>query len=564
MLSIRKIGALGRTYRHLNRYRQILAVLIKFGFGDLVARLNLERLPGFRATSQRSDGTVRLDKLGRAERVRLALQELGPTYIKLGQLLSTRPDLIPYEFLKEFSKLQDKVPSFEFEATEEIIQKSLGRPLSAVFNSFERTPLASASIGQVYQAGLNSGEIVAVKVQRPGIRRTVEVDLEIMLHLATLVENHLAELALHRPVKIVEEFAHALERELDYTIEAANMSRAARYFFNDRTVHIPAVFHEFTTSRVLTMAFVHGIKINDLTALQQAGYDLPLITARGADLYLKQIFDYGFFHADPHPGNIYVLPRNVICLFDFGMVGSIDRRTRELFIDLVDRVVHRQEAQVVAVLLQLADYEHLPDLRRLEEDVADFIGRHLFKPLKEIETARLLHHLLELASRHRLRIPANLFLMLKALATVEGVALALNPDFDLVTRAAPFIQKAKLARLAPDRLLREVMQFISQWQTFLGRFPRDAQDITQQIRQGELVIRVQPEGVERLLETHDQTSNRMAFAIIIAALIIGSALIVISETPPLFYGISLIGIIGFFAAAVLGIWLLVAIIRRGL
>ncbi len=563
MLSIRKISVLGRTYRHLNRYRQILSILFKFGFGDVIGRLNIDRLVGL-GRGRHPDGVVSIEKLTRAERVRLALQELGPTYIKLGQLLSTRPDLIPYEFLKEFAKLQDHVPPFAFSATQQILQKALGRPQEALFAAFDKEPLASASIGQVYRAVLQSGEAAAVKVQRPGIRRIVEVDLEIMLHLATLVENHVAELALHRPVTIVEEFAYALERELDYTIEAANMARTGRYFLSDATVYIPAVFHGLTTTTVLTMEFVHGIKISDTAALHQAGYDLELITRRGADIYLKQIFDHGFFHADPHPGNIYVLPDNVICLFDFGMVGTIDRTMRELFVDLVGAVVQRQEARVVEVLLQLADYEAMPDTRRLEQDVADFIGRHLFKPLKEIETARLLHHLLELASRHQLRIPANLFLMLKALATVEGVALALDPNFDLVTRAAPFIHKARLARLAPDRILQSLMKSMGLWATFLGQFPRDVLDISRQVRKQELVIRLQHEGMHSMLATHDQTSNRIAFAIIIAALIVGSALIVISETPPLFYGISLIGIIGFVAAAVMGIWLLVAIIKKGL
>ena len=563
MLSIRKIGVIGRTYRHLNRYRQILSVLFRYGFGDLIETLKIDQYieVGLQVVSRKKRD--RLDRLSRAERVRLVFEELGPTYIKLGQVLSTRPDLIPVEFVTELARLQDEVPSFDFSEVERIIQEELHEAPTTLFDSIEASPVASASLGQVHLALTRDAEPVAVKIQRPGIRKTIEVDLEIMLHLATLMERHVEEISLHQPVKIVEEFADTLEKELDYTIEAGSMERMARLFLNDTTVYIPAVYREFTTHRILTMEFVEGIKISEVERLEQEGFDKKRITVRGANLYLAQFFEHGFFHGDPHPGNIFILPDHVICLLDFGMMGVVDRRTRELFVDLIDSIVQHEETRCVRVLLRLAEWEEEPDIRSLEKDIADFTGRHLYKPIKEIEFGPLLQHMLELTARHRLRIPPNLFLMMKALATVEGVARMLDPDFNMVTQTTPFIQRIKLERMHPQRVADELSHLAADWYEFLSRFPQDLIEIIRLIRRRKLTFRHESSDMPKMLATYSQISNRISFAIVIAALVVGSALIVISEIPPLFFGISLIGIIGFFPAALMGIWLLIAIIKKG-
>ncbi|MBW2356452.1 MAG: AarF/ABC1/UbiB kinase family protein, partial [Deltaproteobacteria bacterium] len=393
--------------------------------------------------------------------------------------------------------------------------------------------------------------------------RTIEIDLEIMLHMATLAERHVAELAPHRPVRIVEEFARTIEREIDFSIEAGNMRRMARLFLDDDTVFIPSVYHDYSSGRVLTCEYVSGIKISKIDELDAAGLDRRLITRRGADLVLKQVFVHGFFHADPHPGNLFVLPGNVICLLDFGMTGTIDRQTREDFVDLVDAVVHRHEARATRVLLRITDWDQEPDRRHLERDVADFIGLHLYKPLKEIELGPLLNRLLELASQHRLRIPPPIFMMMKALSAVENVARRLNPDFDIFEQARPFIVHVKAARYKPSRITGDLLNIGSVLMEFSHQFPRDLLELARLARQERPVLRVEPLGLDRILATHDQTSNRIAFAVIIAALLIGSALIVISNTPPLIWGISAIGLAGFLIALVLGLWLLVAILRKG-
>lgn len=563
MLSIRKIGILGRTYRNLNRYRQILGVLISYGFGELVEHLKIDQYIdiGLQMISKKREYPI--EKLSRAERTRLALEELGPTYIKLGQLLSTRPDLIPAEFVTELTKLQDNVPPFDFSETEKTFLSQFGVSAEEFFAYMDKEPVASASIAQVYRARSKEGDELAVKVQRPDIKKVIEVDLEIMLHLATLMERHIEEFALHRPVRIVEEFAKVMENEIDFTIEASSMEHFASMFLNDPTVYIPRVFRDKSSQVILTMEMVDGIKISDIDAIERAGLDRKLLTMRGADACLKQIFHHGFFHADPHPGNIFALPGNVICLLDFGMVGSVDRKTREDFVDLVDSIIHQQESVAVQVLLRITEWDKEPNMRVFEKDVSVFMGKYLFKTLKDIKIEKLLQDLLELASKHRLTVPADIFLMLKALGTVEGIALVLDEDFDMISHARPYIQKIKLDKLDPDRIAGDVIHLASQFMRFLGQFPQDILEISRLIRQQKLTIKIEQTGLNTTLATQDQISNRISFSIIIAALIIGSALIVISEIPPLVHGISLIGFIGFIAAAVMGIWLLVAIIRKG-
>jgi len=563
MLSIRKIGVIGRTYRHLKRYRQILAVLFKYGFGDLVDTLKIEEYLeiGLQMISRKRRDQV--EKLTRSERVRMALEELGPTFVKLGQMLSTRPDLIPVEFIQELSKLQDDVPPFAYAEVAQIIESELGMAPADVFQHFDQTPLAAASIGQVHRARLKDGEDVVVKVQRPGIRKIIEVDLEIMLHLASLMERHVEEFQVNRPTRIVEELARTLEKEIDYTIEASHIERFSRQFIDDETVYVPKVFRETTTERVLTMEYIDGVKASHIDRIEQEGLDRKIITARGADLILKQVFDHGFFHADPHPGNIFVLPSNVICYLDFGMMGSVDRKTREDFADLVHSVVNRDESGATQAVLMLTQYDEEPDERLLARDLADLMGQHLYKPLKDLHMERLLQQLLELISRHRLQMPPDLFLMMKALATVEGVGLSLDPDFHMINQASPFIQRVEMERLRPKRVAGDILKSGAEIVRLLQEIPGELRTIMKQMKRGKVKIEFEHRGLEPMLATHDQISNRIAFSIVIAALIVGSALIVLSKTPPFLLGIPVIGILGFVVAGMMGVWLLIAILKKG-
>ena len=562
-MRIRRLRFISRTSRHLQRYRQILTVLFKYGFGELVDRMNVAHYleTGLQMVSHRR--RERMEKLTRSERVRLAIEELGPTFIKLAQVLSTRPDLIPVEFVQELTKLQDQVPAFPFEQARQIIQEELGIPLAEKFPHFEKAPLAAASIAQVHRARLADGEEVVVKVQRPGIARLIEVDVEILYHLATLMERHIAELGIQRPTNIVEEFTRTLEKEIDFAIEANHMERFARQFRETPGIYIPKVHRSLSTRRILTMEYIQGIKVSDLAALETAGLDRKLLAARGAEIILEQVLRFGFFHADPHPGNIFILPGHVICYLDFGMMGSVDRQAREDFADLIFAYLGRDEKKVAQVLLHIMEYEEEPNRRALEKDLADFLEGALYPPLQKAPISALLKVLLELIHRHRLRIPADIFLMIKALAITEAVGYALDPEFDLSGKAEPFIRRIVLERLSPRRLLEDFLRSGGDLIQLIKEIPGETRDILQQIRQGKVKIGFEHRGLENFAFHMDRASNRIAFSLVIAALIVGSSIIIQTQIGPFLFGFSILGLFGFLIAGLLGLWLLISILRSG-
>ena len=560
---VRKIGFVSRTYRHVNRYRQILTILFRYGFGDLIDQLNVGQYIeiGMQMVSRKRRENI--EKLTRAERVRMALEELGPTFVKMGQILSSRPDLIPVEFIKELSKLQDSVPSFPFPQVKAIVETELKTSIGDVFQKVEEVPLAAASIGQVHLARLKNGEDVIVKVQRPNIRATIEVDLEIMLHLAVLIEKHVEEWGVHHPTRIVEEFSRSLEREINYATEASNTERFARQFIGNSMVYVPRIFREASTARILTMEYIDGIKASDIEQLDREGLDRKIIAARGADLILEQIFKYGFFHADPHPGNIFILPDNVICYLDFGMMGRVDRYAREEFADIVYGYVSRDESKIASALLKIVEWDKEPDRRALEKDIADFVESYLYKPLKELRVGDILQQLLELITHHQLRLPPDIFLMVKASAQVEGLGVVLDPDFDMTEKAAPFIRRLKLERLSPKRVVDDFLDSGGELIQLLKEIPEELRDILKQVRQGKASIGFEHKGLESVIFGLDRSSNKIAFALVVASLIIGSSLIIRGNLGPFLFGFPVLGVAGFSIAGVFGIWLIISILRSG-
>ncbi len=561
--SIKKLGVLSRAYRHFNRYRQISIILVKYGFDDVVSMLRIDKLIEIGSRIISSDEKIILEKLTRAERLRLALEELGPTFIKLGQILSSQPGLLPVEFIDELSKLQDDVPPAPFEKVVDIFQNEFGKHPEKLFEFIDKKAIASASIGQVYKARLFNGKDVAVKVQRPGIQRIIGIDLEIMLHMATLLEQYIEEMALHNPVKVVEEFARSLGKEIDYSIEAKNIKRFQDQIAGNTDIYVPEVYNDYSSKKILTMEFIKGIKISDVKQLEQKGYKKKLIIKRGANLTLNQIFTHGFFHADPHPGNIFVLENNVVCLVDFGMVGIIDRKTREIFVDLVVGIVNEDISLAAKALLSLTTWEKRPDSRLFEKDIADFIIKNISDELQEIEIAVFLKDLLDIVSRYELRIPADLFLMMKAMATVEGIARQLYPEFDMIKEVKPFLIKVGLSRFRPRRIANDLIGLSRGMGHFVQQFPADILEISRLIKNDKLVFKIEHKGYKEMISTIDHVVNRISFAIIIAALLIGSALVIKAEVPPVIMGISIIGFVGFVFAGFLGGWLLIAILRSG-
>lgn len=561
---VRKIGVIGRTYRQIERYSEILSVLIKFGFGDLVNNLNIDQYLDMGRRLFFRQPKEKIETLSRAVRVRLVVEELGPTFVKLAQMLSTRPDLLPTEFITELAKLQDDVLPFSFAEVNEIITEEFKLSPDEVYTWINPEPLAAASIGQVHRARLVTGDEVVVKVQRPGIQRIVEVDLEIMLHLATLVEKHLEGWDIHRPTEVVEEFGQSLDRELNFTIEAANMEKFAALYEMDDRVYVPKVFREATTTRVLTMEYIQGIPAGALDRLRQAGYDLIEVADRGASMVMEQTMLFGFFHADPHPGNLMVMPNHVICMLDMGMVGRLDRRTREIIVDMVLNVVHQDPAALVNSLLKLTVWPEEPDRRALEREAAFFMDRHLNRPLKDIHLGAILQQIFEVAFKFRMRVPPDLLLLIKALTTIEGLARRLDPDLDIIAKATPYVKKVQMERYHPRRLAVDIFEYGAGLVEVLKDVPVEVRTLLRLARQGKLKIDVEQRGLDHQLLTQERTSNRLAFAIVLGALIIGSSVIVHSGLPPTWHGVPVIGLVGFLVAGLMGFWLLISILRRGL
>jgi len=564
-MAIRKIGLVSRTYRHINRYRQILTVLIKYGFGNLVDLLRINQYLEIGLQLISREHREQVETLSPAERVRMAIEELGPTFIKLGQVLSTRPDLVPPSLAAELTRLQQEVPPFAFEKVRAIVEEELGRPLDSIFERFDQQSIAAASIGQVHRARLRGGDEVVVKVQRPDIQAVIEVDLEILLHLAMLVEKHVEDWRIYRPSRIVEEFSRVLERELDFTTEATHLERFAREFLDDDTIYVPKVYRPFTTRRVLTLEYIDVIPVTDPAALRAAGLDPRVLAARGAELTLKQIFAHGFFHADPHPGNVFALPGNVVCMLDFGMMGRLDRRSREVFADLLYAVAGRDSAAATTALLRLTTHDDDvdPDVRRLEADVAEFIDLNITPALGDLSFGKLLVDLLDLVRRHRLTIPPDLVMMMKAGATAERLVARLDPELDIFAAARPYVRKLKIDRLRPRRLWRDVVEVGGELMHLAREIPGGVRDLLRLARRGNLTIGFEHRGLAGLLDTLDRVANRVSFAIVLAALIVGSSLIVHSRIPPAWHGIPVIGLIGFLTAGAIGFVLLISMIRHG-
>jgi ubiquinone biosynthesis protein len=558
-MRIRKMGFIPRTYRNLDRYRQVLAILFKYGFDSLLNRLNLGSYfeSGLQMISR--NRRERVEGLTDYERLRMAFEELGPTFIKMGQILSTRSDLIPDDLVREMTKLQDNVPAFPFSQVREIVEQELRAPLSVLFAHFDETPLAAASIGQVHRARLITGEEVIIKIQRPGIRKIIEVDLEILFHLATLMEKNIEEAEIYRPTRVVDEFARSIEKEINYKIEAQHAERFARQFAGNESIYIPRIFNETTTGRILTMEYVDGVKASDVDLLEKTGLDRKIIAARGADVTFEQIFKHGFFHADPHPGNICILPGNVVCYLDFGMMGYIDKRSMETFADIIIGYARRDEAAIADAVLRIVEWDDPPDRRALESDIASFIDLYLYKPLKDMHMGEILQELLELFARHRLRLPPDIFFMIKAMTEVEGLGLMLDPDFNMIEKVEPFIRDLQMQRIHPKKLMGDFLAS----STLLKGVPFELYDLLRQLKSGKARIGVDHQGLEPLIFGMERSSNRISFALIIAALIVGSSLIMMTRPGPTLFELPLLGLLGYSLAGVLGIWLLVWIRRSG-
>lgn len=549
--------------RDLGRVYDIASILIRYGFGDMVGRLGLapvlERAGRVLPLSHMEE----LVALPTPVRVRRALEEMGPSFVKLGQVLATRVDLFPPEWIAEFGKLQNQAPEVPYAEIREQLLEDLGAPPEEVFAWLDPVPLAAASIAQVHRARLHNGSEVVIKVRRPGIRPLVEADMRLLQRAAEAIEARFEELRQFQPSAMVRQFKISLERELDLAAECRHAERIADSFAgSDEEIIVPGVHWQYTGARMNVQDFIDGISLSNMAAVDAAGMDRQLIAKRGANAVLKMMFEDGFFHADPHPGNVFVLPGNRIALIDYGMVGRLSNARRDQVIGLLDALVLRDAERVTDVLLEWATQPHA-DESQMALDVDALVDQYHGVALGQLNLATMLVDVTTLLRANRLALPSDLALMIKVFVTLEGLGRNLDPDFDMASEAAPFLRRAMRARYAPAKVLGDGARTLAETLRILSVLPRDIRRLMRSARRGNVKLHVDIDHLEDFGTQLNQSTNRLTVGVVLAALIVGSSIALTVNGGPTLLGLPAFGLLGFLGAAVAGAWLVVSIWRSG-
>lgn len=555
-----RIPNIPQVYRNVRRWTEILAVLSRYGLADWLSHFNIEFINN---RLKNRDGEI-LARHTREARIRMALTDLGPTFIKLGQLLSTRSDLVGVALAQELRSLQTDVPADPPDVARRIVEEDLGQPIERLFIEFSDKPIASASIGQVHLARLYTGAPVVVKVQHQGIETKVAEDLDVLAGLAQLAEM-IPDLARYRPVATTAEFARSLRRELDFGREERNLIQFGALFANNPHVRIPQPHSEYCTPRVLTMEYIEGVKLDDITRIAEMHFDLEEIARRGAEIYLDMIFNYGFFHADPHPGNLLLLPGNVIALIDFGMVGRIDEGLREDIEEMLMALVNQDVARLAVIIRRVG--ETPPDLNdtAFRADIADFIGAWTTRSLDRFDLSGALTDMIDLIHRYKILLPAQIGLLLKVLITLEGTAKLLSPKFSLLEVMKPYQRHILLRRLSPARQMRKIRRVLHEVEQLAEVLPRHIIQILEQVQAGKFDVHLEHRGLS-------PSVNRLVLGMLASALFLGSSLMLANKVPPLLFPttawlgikeLSILGVAGCVTSILIGLRLLRAIGKSG-
>lgn len=553
-----------RRLAEIARVRRIIEVLVRNGLGFLVEQLALDRFvpPLWRRQTVRADQAV--GRLTVPERLRCTLEELGATYIKLGQVLSGRADLLPRDYIEELSKLLDAAAPVASAEIREIVKEELGAPVDEVYATFDDTPIAAASIGQVHHAILPDGRAVVVKVQRPGIEAAVEADLDLLLRQARFLERRSETMRDYNVLAIAEELAQSLREELDYKIEGRNAERLRTNLGDDPRFVVPRVFWSLTSRRVITLEYLEGIQFNELDRLREAGYDLPSIARVGIEAYLKQIFVDGFYHADPHPANLMAV-EDQIGFVDFGNAGYLTPTQKELLGDMFLQILDQDAEGVARTVIKMGATRGRPSVQAMERDLQRLLMRYWGIALEEIPLGEMLAEIFTTAYRHKVYLPGDLALLARTILTLEGTGLGLDPDFVLVDAVRPFAERLVRERLSPVVAGRRALRSLRQAADLAQALPRRLEDLWDQIEDGELTLGVDLRRLEVIIAKLNSMVNRIAFSVVVAALIVGSALIVLGgkdswQLPILGLGIP-VAQIAFLVAVGAGVWLLISMIR---
>lgn len=519
---------LTKRVRHFRRFRTIAQILFRNGFGWFIDEIGLTHL--LTLPKRLLKNSEHKESLSMSERIRITFEQLGPTFVKFGQVASLRTDLFPVDLTEELAKLQDEVPPLSFATIRSIIETELCTNLDEIFQTFYEVPIGSASIGQVHEAILHSGERVAVKVQRPDIQQNIEVDFDILTDIARLAEKRF-EWALHYELsEVVGEFRRTLFNELNYTTEAQNAERLRKIFMQSKTIYIPEIYWNFTTKRILVMEYIDGVKLSDTVQLESGGFDRNLLASRVSNAVFTQIFIHGFFHADPHPGNLAAMPSDVIAFMDFGMVGRLTPDMKNRLSGLMIGLMRRNTALIVRALYRMGVVPQDIDERKLYRDIEFLREKYYDIPLSQVNLGEAVADIFNIAYKHRIKIPIDLSLVGKTLLTIEGVVENLDPAFRIMDVAVPFGKKLLKEQLNPKTITRNATDSAYDLAEFAIDFPRQMKNFLWEIRHERIKAQLEIPEIQGILNKLDRISNRLSFSVILLALSIFMAGLMVASS----------------------------------
>ena len=550
------IAGIGKNFRSISRYNQIVKVLIKYGFEDLVEYLEENNQYSFMRKLIPKASRKHAMAYSKWAKMRLVCEELGPTFVKFGQILSNRPDLVPLELTFELEKLHDNVPPMLESVAKQVVETELKDKVENLFAWFEPKPFASASIAQVHKVTLHSGKRVALKVQRLGIHDVILEDIKAMYRIADVLERRIPSLKNFDPIGIVKNFEESILKEIDFINESINIQRFYNNLKNDKTLdqfaEAPKVYSAFTTSKVLAMEFISGIKINQIDKLKAKNIDTKVIARRLTVSYFKQIFEYGFFHADPHPGNLLVLPNSHICYLDFGMMGSMLPRDVSIFSKLFVAITNKDVKIIIKTLQQLSNNVPISNMRDLEFDINEFVEKYYVRDIHENEMSTVLLELKDIIIAHGLKVPTYFFLFARSLVTIEGVINKLDADLEQFEIAKPYLRTSITKKYNPIKMGKKVANSIVELADYMEEFPSDLKNAIRKINSGQIKVDLTHKGIDPMVHTLQRITKQLITTFIMVALIIGASLLIVFEIHPLWKSISVLGILSFIIAVILG------------
>ncbi|MGV8959151.1 MAG: 2-polyprenylphenol 6-hydroxylase [Stenotrophomonas sp.] len=550
------------TVRDLGRLQEIASVLIRYGFGDIVRRMGMAEVLERAGRLLHWNDPEQMLRMSAPVRVRRAMEELGPTFVKLGQVLATRVDLFPPEWIAEFSELQNAVPALPYDQVREQLERDLGEPAEQAFARVDERALAAASLAQAHRAWLHDGTAVVLKIRRPGIREVIEADLRLLARLADIIEARIPDLRRYHPADVVQQFTQSLRGELDFAAECRHAERIASNFAGHDEILVPRVYWQWTCESLNVQDFVDGIGGRDLAGVDAAGLDRVALARTGAGIILKMVLEDGCFHADPHQGNIFYMPDGRIAVIDFGMIGRLSEQRRFQVAQLLYGLVSQDPELVTDVLLEWAGGVEV-DESRLQQDIGSFVDQYRGVPLKDLRIGMMLGDVTSLLRHYRLTLPADLALMIKTFLTLEGMGRQLDPDFDMASAARPYLQRTMRERYAPSAVLRRGRRTLFSAMNLVGELPRDLRRLILAARRGRIQLNVETTALKGFGDQVNRSVNRLTVGIVTAALIIGSSIVMNSVGSSASRWLLAIGVAGFIGAALSGVWIIISIWRSG-